>query len=92
MRFNYVTRVIINIPVLRYTDAVQSGNIGNVGAYTANYTTHDITFPRIYLNINQLDALNFIMSLFHASTCFEHKCLSSGGQNYIIQSLVSSHI
>ena len=26
----------------------------------------------IYLNINQLDALNFIMSLFHASTCFEH--------------------
>jgi len=28
----------------------------------------------IYLNINRLDALNFIMSLFHASTCFEHKC------------------
>ena len=27
----------------------------------------------IYLNINQLDALNFIMSLFHASTCFEHE-------------------
>ena len=26
----------------------------------------------IYLNINQLDALNFIMSLFHASTCYEH--------------------
>ena len=31
------------------------------------------------LNINQLDALNFIMSLFHASTCFEHTCSSSGG-------------
>ena len=29
----------------------------------------------IYLNINQLDALNFIMSLFHASTCFEHHVL-----------------
>ena len=28
----------------------------------------------IYLNINQLDAVNFIMSLFRASTCFEHKC------------------
>jgi len=28
----------------------------------------------ICLNINQLDALNFIMSLFHASTCFEHTC------------------
>ena len=26
----------------------------------------------VYLNINQLDALNFIISLFHASTCFEH--------------------
>jgi len=45
----------------------------------------------IYLNINQLDALNFIMSLFHASTCFEHLCSSSGGQNCTIQSLVSSH-
>ena len=28
----------------------------------------------IYLNINQLDALNFIMSLFHASTYFDHMC------------------
>ena len=28
----------------------------------------------INLNINQLDALNFIMGLFHASTCFEHMC------------------
>ena len=37
-----------------------------------------------YLNINQLDALNFIMSLFHASTCFEHTCSSSGGQNCTI--------
>ena len=36
-----------------------------------------------YLNINQLDALNFMMSLFHASTCFEHTCASSGGQNCI---------
>ena len=46
----------------------------------------------IYLNVNQLDALNFIMSLFHASTCFGHKCSSSGGQNCTIQSLVSSHL
>jgi hypothetical protein len=29
----------------------------------------------VYLNINQLDALNFIMSLFHASTCFKHHVL-----------------
>ena len=31
-------------------------------------------------------------NLFHASTCFEHMCSSSGGQNYIIQPLVSSHL
>jgi len=37
----------------------------------------------IYLNINQLDVLNFIMSLFHVSTCFEHMCSSSGGQNLV---------
>jgi len=46
----------------------------------------------IYLNINQLDALNFIISVFQACTCFEHMCSSSGGQNCIIQSLVSSHL
>ena len=34
----------------------------------------------IYLNINQLDALNFMMSLFHAPTCSKHTCSSSGGQ------------
>ena len=47
---------------------------------------------RIYININQLDALNFIMSLFHVSTCFEHTCSSLGGQNCTIQPLVSSHL
>jgi hypothetical protein len=35
----------------------------------------------LFLNVNQLDALNFITSLFQASTCFEHMCSSSGGQN-----------
>ena len=34
----------------------------------------------LFININQLDALNFIISLFQACTCFEHMCLSSGGQ------------
>ena len=45
-------------------------------------------FSSVYLliNINQLDALNFIISLFQASTYFEHMCLSSGRQNCIIQS------
>ena len=43
--------------------------------------------------INQLDAQNFCftVSLFHASTYFEHMCSSSGGQNCITQPLVSSH-
>ena len=41
--------------------------------------------------IKQLDAQNFCftISLFHPSTCFEHVCSSSGGQNCITQPLVS---
>ena len=44
--------------------------------------------------INQIDAQNFCftISLFHASTCFEHMCSWSGGQNCITQPLVSSHL
>ena len=43
--------------------------------------------------INQLDSQKFCLtiSLFHASTCFEHMCSLSGGQNCITQPLVSSH-
>ena len=60
----------------------------------------DVLYPQQYqcenlkscFNINQLDALNFIMSLFQASTCFEHMCSPSGGQNCTIQTLVSSHL
>ena len=44
------------------------------------------------LNINQIDALNFVISLFRASKCFEHKCSSSGDQNCTIQPLISSHL
>ena len=71
----------------------------SVSNFVAKIKTHilfwyfaDRASQYIYLNINQLDVLNFIVSLFHASTCFEHKCSSSGGQNYTIQSLVSSHL
>jgi len=44
--------------------------------------------------INQLDAQNFCftISLFHAYTCFEYMCSSSGGQNCITQPLISSHL
>ena len=44
----------------------------------------------IHLNINQLDALHFIISLFHASTCFEHICSSSGGK-IVLNSLWYHH-
>ena len=38
-------------------------------------------YKHLFLNINQLDALNFFfISLFQASTCFEHMYSSSGGQ------------
>jgi len=44
--------------------------------------------------INELDAQNFCftISLFLVSTCFEHMCSSSWGQNCITQPLVSSHL
>jgi len=59
---------------------------------TLNMKNATLLFCLIYLNINQLDALNFIMSLFHASTCFEHMCSLPGGQNCNIQPLVLSHL
>ena len=56
------------------------------------YTFNVKNTSDLFLNVNQLDALNFIINLFQASTFFEHMCSSSGGQNCIIQSLVSSHL
>ena len=45
----------------------------------------------LFININQLDALNFILSLFQASTCFEHMCSSSGGQKlyYTVSGIIT---
>ena len=45
----------------------------------------------LFLNISQLDALNFIISLFQASTCFEHMCSSSGRQTlcYIVSGIIT---
>ena len=47
----------------------------------------------IYLfpNIKQLHALNFTISLFQASTCFEHMCSSSGGQKlyYTVSGIIT---
>jgi len=51
--------------------------------------------PLLFISvINQTYAQNFCftISLFHASTCFQHMCSSSGGQNGITQPLVSPHL
>ena len=52
-----------------------------------------VNIPKYFfiLVINQLDAQNFCftISLFHASTCFEHMCPSSGGQNYTASGTVT---
>ena len=59
-------------------------------SFEALLTVHFSIFISV---INQLDAQKFCftISLFHASTCFDHMCSSSGGQNCITQPLVSSH-
>ena len=68
--------------------------MGYFGTDEKKFTTRILEKVCVYLfiNINQLDALNFLISLFQASACFEHMCSSSGGQNCIIQSLISSHL
>ena len=45
----------------------------------------------LFLNVNQLNALNFIIRLFQACTCFEHMCSSSGGQKlyYTVSGIIT---
>jgi hypothetical protein len=52
--------------------------VGDMKPFRA-YVTHilDSTLQNVFISvINQLDAQNFCftISLFHASTCFEHMC------------------
>ena len=49
------------------------------------------TVYSLFININQLDALNFMISLFQASTCFEHMCSPSGGQKlyYTVSGIIT---
>ena len=54
-------------------------------------TVH-LNIKYLFININQLGALNFIISLFQASTCFEDHVLIVRRANCIIQSLVLSHL
>ena len=53
-----------------------------------------VTYLMFISVINQLDAQNlcFTIRLFHSSTCIEHMCSSTGGQNCITQPLVSSQL
>ena len=66
-----------------------------VGKAAARAEVLVMTLFRVYqclfLPINQLDALNFIISLFQASTCFEHMCSSSGGQKlyYTVSGIIT---
>jgi len=78
------------------------GVTASINAWSGNNLTIRINFDvllTVHLSIfisvlNQLDAQKFwfTISLFHASTYFEHICSSSGGQNRITQPLVSSHL
>ena len=82
--------------LLKYKEKYRQTELYNVIQYCSTFfdvllTVHLSMFISV---INQLDAQKFCfaVSLFHASTCFEHMCSSSGGQNCITQPLVSSHL
>jgi len=73
-------------------------NVLPTDIYTYLNTNFDVLLT-VHLSIfvsviNQLDAQSFCftISLFHASTCFEHMCSSSGSQNCFTQPLISSHL
>ena len=45
----------------------------------------------LFININQIDALNFIISLFEASTCFEHHVLIARRAKIVVYSPCYHH-
>jgi len=68
---------------------------GNLQCTRHDYSRLATDKPFQFISIiNQLYAQNFCftISLFHASIYFEHMCSTSGGQNYITRSLISSHL
>ena len=81
--------------VVNYWDYTEMHGQQNIKTLCIDFdillTVHLSVFVSV---INQLDAQNFCftLSLFHDSTCFEHMCSLSGGQNCITQPLVSSHL
>ena len=61
--------------------------------YDVRVQLYNIHFNLFISVFNQLDAQNLFHSKFYfmPSTCFEHMCSSSGGQNCFTQPLGSSH-
>jgi len=71
---NYRVHSMCGIPATTQTQSNTSSFIGKqylplFFIYLFIFYSADRASQYIYLNINQLDALNFIMSLFHACTC-----------------------
>ena len=69
---------IVDLSCSEWRHTVCTGN-NNLVFFDVLLTVHLSLFISV---INPLDAQNFCftISLFHASTCFEHMCSSSGGQ------------
>jgi len=83
------------------TEHIYTQAIHRITQITTNNKNNNFFYVLLTVNlsiiisvINQLDAQNFCftISLFHAPTCFEHMCSSSGGEKCITQPLVSSHL
>jgi len=92
--FMIFSSVNIKLPVTRikiWNPALIYSKVNVTGKYTNTWITFDLLLTVhlcIFISvINQFDAQNicFTISLFHVSTCFQHTCSSSGGQNCITQ-------
>ena len=86
LRATHLYPVIIMAPVLykliNITFVFQKDERAKFGAFKqmnlfrmSEINCQQSIYIYLFLNINQLDALNFIISLFQASTCFEHHVL-----------------
>jgi len=75
-RWNFIRYVrIILQPKFCFPCLPNSSRAVSVPNYILNKIKHNILLKTyLFININQLEALNFIISLFQASTCFEHMC------------------